>query len=708
MTKASRWKPIISLVVAVLLPLATTFLPAPPRNDFHSLFLSSAAPPVSNSTVSDHLRCLTARPHVSGSPADAVVARYVSDVLSSAVLPTHSVRYDVLLTLPSFRCLTLSTPELHRPIALPLAQLPVPGRPSPFSDEVTPTFHAYAPSGSAVGPAVYANYGRDEDFSTLARLGINVSRSVVVARYGKIYRGDIVRNAYRAGAAGAVIYTDTVDYGSESDGWFPESKWMPPSGVQVGTVYNGAGDPTTPGWPSITEASGGCERTEPPEAAVADVPSLPISAADAAIIMKEIGGPVADEAWQGRSDVPVYRLGPGPAVLNLTYIANESITTIENVFAWIEGSEEPDRYVVLGNHRDAWTYGAVDPNSGTATLLEISRRLEKLMKRGWKPRRSIILCNWDGEEYGLIGSTEWVEENREALRSKAVAYLNVDAAVAGPAFNARATPQLDDILKQVTQQVEDPDNSSRTVYDSWIASANTPLIGRLSGGDSDYAPFVQHVGVPSVDMFFGGGYPVYHSIYDDYQWMEKFGDPMFRRHVAAASIWGLLALRLADDKILPFNYLSYATELQSSAKELEAGEIVMSVSFAPLYESIEKLRKSATEINKKKEFARDGWFSKWTKKQTLLVRDLNDRLMMAERAFTDADGHFKRPWHKHLIYGPSEKVDYGSKSFPGIADAIEGAKRANSLESWKHVQHEIWRAARAITQASLVLSGEFT
>ncbi|XP_031475387.1 probable glutamate carboxypeptidase LAMP1 [Nymphaea colorata] len=708
MTKVSRWKSFISLAVAVLLPFATTFLPAPPRNDFHSLFLSSAAPPASNTTVSDHLRRLTARPHVSGSPADALVARYVSDVLSSAALPTHSVRYDVLLTFPSFRSLTLSSPELRLPVALPLTQLHVPGHPSPFSDEVVPTFHAYAPSGSAVGPAVYANYGRREDFSALARLGINVSRSVVVARYGKIHRGDIVKNAHHAGAAGVVIYTDTADYGSESDGWFPESRWMPPSGVQVGTVYNGAGDPTTPGWASTLEMAGGCERAGPPEGAVADIPSLPISAADAAIILKEIGGPVADEAWHGLLDVPVYRLGPGPAVLNLTYIAKESITTIENVFALIRGTEEPDRYVILGNHRDAWTYGAVDPNSGTATLLEISGRLEKLMKRGWKPRRSIILCNWDAEEYGLIGSTEWVEENREVLRSKAIAYLNVDIAVAGPGFHAYATPQLDDILKQVTQQVEDPDNSSRTVYDAWIDSGDTPLIGRLGGGGSDYAPFVQHVGVPAVDMFFGGGYPVYHSIYDDYQWMEKFGDPMFRRHVAAASIWGLLALRLADDKILPFNYLSYATELQSSAKELEAGEIDKSVSFVPLYESIEKLRKSAVEINKQKEFARDAWFSKWTKTQTLPVRDLNDRMMMAERAFTDADGLFKGPWYKHLIYGPSKQDDYGSKSFPGIDDAIEEAKNANSLDPWKHVQHEIWRAARAITQASLVLSGEFT
>ncbi|KAG5376555.1 hypothetical protein IGI04_041151 [Brassica rapa subsp. trilocularis] len=450
---------------------------------------------------------------------------------------------------------------------------------NPYADEVTPTFHAYAKSGDVSGPAAYANYGRVEDF-----LGLNVSGAVVVARYGEIYRGDIVRNAYEAGAVGVVIYTDERDYGG-GDECFPESKWMPPSGVQVGTVYKGLGDPTTPGWASVD----GCERVSEEGVELRGdspgIPSLPISAADAEVILKSVVGGV----------------GPGPGILNLSYVGKTVIAEIENVIGVIEGEEEPDRYVILGNHRDAWTFGAVDPNSGTAVLLEIAQRLDKLQKRGWKPRRTIILCNWDAEEYALIGSTEWVEDNREMLASRAVAYLNADCAVSGPGFRASATPQLDDLIKQVAKEVRDLDNTTQSIYESWIRSNNSGVIGRLGSGASDYASFVQHVGVPAVDMLFGGGYPVYHSMYDDFTWMEKFGDPMFQRHVAIASVLGLVALRLAGDEFLPFNYSSYASELKKSAEDLEKEKLGHSIDISPLIKSIQDLSTAAQEINIEKE-----------------------------------------------------------------------------------------------------------
>ncbi|GFS43904.1 peptidase M28 family protein [Actinidia rufa] len=318
-----------------------------------------------------------------------------------------------------------------------------------------------------------------------------------------IYRGDIVENAYEAGAVGAVIYSDRKDCGDGGGGakWFPDDKWMPPSGVQVGSVYSGAGDPTTPGWPSTGE----CERLSDDEVDerddVAQIPSLPVSWADGDVIMRSIGGQVANDDWQGGVDAPIYRVGPGPGILQLTYKGKKAISTIENVIGVIEGAEEPDRFVILGNHRDAWTFGAVDPNSGTAALLE-------------------------------IGSTEWVEENREMIASRVIAYLNVDSAVYGAGFVASATPQLDELLIQATQQVQDPDNMSQTVYEAWVGSSNNSVIGRLGGGGSDYAAFVQHIGVPSADITFGDGYPVYHSMYDDFIWMKKFGDPLFHRHVA--------------------------------------------------------------------------------------------------------------------------------------------------------------------------------
>ncbi|RLN24743.1 putative glutamate carboxypeptidase 2 [Panicum miliaceum] len=296
-------------------------------------------------------------------------------------------------------------------------------------------------------------------------------------------------------------------------------------------------------------SSDGCERLSVEEAMRTDdmplIPALPVSARDAMEIHGAIGGAVAPAGWQGRKDGPVYRLGPGPAVLNLTYLGNDTMATIENVFAIIEGAEEPDRYVILGNHRDAWTFGASDPNSGTAAMIE-------------------------------TGSTEWVEENQEMLSSRAVAYLNIDVSVVDPGFLPSTTPQLDKLLQEITK-----------------------VVLRLGDGGSDYSAFAQHAGIPSMNIVFGEGpgYPVYHSLYDDYVWMAKFGDPGFRRHVAAASIWGMMALRLANDEIIPFNYMSYASELEAYTKVLENGLKGTTVTCSPLYNSIKDLRTAATKAN---------------------------------------------------------------------------------------------------------------
>ncbi|XP_010535936.1 PREDICTED: LOW QUALITY PROTEIN: probable glutamate carboxypeptidase 2 [Tarenaya hassleriana] len=686
-----------STVFAFLIAVSTYFVfllfSSPSKSHFHSLFLSPSFS--DNSSISLHLRALTCRPHVAGSPENSAVAAYVLSTLTSYAVESHIAEYHVSLTYPVHRSLILTPGEGNTPIDFALKQEPA-GE-NPHADEVMPTFHAYAKSGNVSGPVVYANYGRVEDFVTLKEMGVNVSGAVVLARYGQIYRGDIVQNA-----------NDKKDYGG--DEWFPADKWMPPSGVQVGTVYNGLGDPTTPGWASVD----GCERFSEDAAEKSRdfpaIPSLPISAADGEAIMKSIGGDLAKEDWRGRDDGPVYRMGPGPAILNLSYSGKHVIAMIENVIGMIRGEEEPDRFVIVGNHQDAWTFGAVDPNSGTAVLLEIAQRLEKLQRRGWKPRRTIILCIWDAEEYGLIGSTEWVEENRELLSSKAVAYLNADCAVSGPGFYSSATPQLDELIKDAARKVPDPDNSTRSIYESWVGSSKSPVIGRLGGGGSDYASFVQHVGVPASDMHFGQGYPVYHSMYDDFTWMEKFGDPSFQRHVAVASVLGLVALRLADEVILPFDYLSYASELQKSVEELQSETSGHNIDLSPLLKSIGDLSKAAEGINREKQAMIEGdkgWKTMWWK-EPLKERELNDRLMMAERALTDPDGLSERTWYKHLIYGPSKHDDYGSKSFPGVDDALENAKRLNTEESWQSVRHEIWRVSRAIRHSSLVLMAQLT
>ncbi|KAK7314391.1 hypothetical protein VNO77_32913 [Canavalia gladiata] len=684
------------------------------KSTYHSLFISNSLS--DNASISHHLKTLTRRPHIAGSEANADAATYVLSVFTSSNIPSHIASYDVALTYPLSRSLVLTNPPPQPPTTFTLQQETYEGDPyADVADEVVPTFHAYAKSGTATGPVCYVNYGRVEDYETLERTGVNVSGTVVLARHGKIYRGDIVKNAQDAGAVGVVIYSDRKDYGGGGGGasWFPDDKWLPPSGVQVGSVYGGLGDPTTPGWAS---ASGGeCERLSKDEVEregdVPLIPSLPVSAADGEKIMRSVGGSVAEDDWQGSKDAPVYRVGPGPGVLNLTYTGQKVIATIQNVFGVIEGAEEPDRFVILGNHRDAWTFGAVDPNSGTAALLEVAQRMGKLQKKGWRPRRTIILCNWDAEEYGLTGSTEWVEENREILASRAVAYLNGDCVVGGPGLNARATPQLDELIKRATQQVKDPDNPSRSIYESWTSSGSSPPLGRLGGGGSDYAPFLQHVGIPAADIAFGGdiaAYPVYHSLYDDFIWMEKFGDPMFQRHAAAASVWGLVALWLADEEFLPFDYLSYAKELQLSVGKLEDEISNKDINLSPIFSSINELEKAAIKINnQRKEIeASKGWTT-W-KKDHLKVRELNDRLMMAERAFTDRDGLFGMSWYKHLIYGPSKHNDYGSQSFPGIDDAVKMAKKLQTAESWHRVQHEVWRVSRVIMHASLVLVGQLT
>ncbi|KAD4180239.1 hypothetical protein E3N88_28830 [Mikania micrantha] len=685
-----------------------------PKSYYHSLYTSPSL--TNNESVSHHLYILTRRPHLAGTTANAKAASHVLSTLSTNNIRSHLAEYAVSLTYPDSRSLKLTRPPPEPPTTFDLKQVVYKDDPyADVADQVEPTFHAYAKSGTVHGPVAYVNYGRVEDYATLQETGINVTGSIVLARYGKIFRGDIVQNAYEAGAIGVLIYSDRKDYGGGGGGakWFPDGRWLPPSGVQVGSVFKGVGDPTTPGWPSSME---GCERLSEDEVEKAGnvplIPSLPISGADGEQILRSIGGVVAQDDWQGDNDAPVYRIGPGPGVIELSYKAKQVIRTIQNVIGIIEGREEPDRFIILGNHRDAWTFGAVDPNSGTASLLEVVERFGKLQRKGWKPRRTIIFCNWDAEEYGLIGSTEWVEENQEMLSSKVVAYLNVDVAVAGAGFHAFATPQLDQLIIEVIKLVQDPDNTSQTVYDSWVKAIKNPEIGRLGGGGSDYVAFVQHIGVPATDMYFGSAYPVYHSMYDDFVWMNKFGDPLFRRHLAAASIWGLLALKLADEEILPFNYSSYAYELQKSAEDLETTLSGSSnISLISLFKSIEKLNKAVGRINDEiKEIKeKKGWEFMWkNKNDAWKMREVNDRLMMAERAFTDHDGLPGRPWYKHLIYAPSKHNNYGSTGFPGIDDAIENANKHNTKDSWRSVQHQIWRVSRVITQASLVLHGELT
>lgn len=611
-----------------------------------------------------------------------MAAVYVRSQLELAGLQTLTRNYSVFLSYPAAASLALLNLNGTLIKRFSLAE------PADPAGRMVPPYHSYSPSGAVVAPAIYANLGRDEDYLILNRLGLNVHGCVVVVRRGGGPRGAIVEKATERGAKAVLMF------GNGHDG-----------GVERGTVLlGGPGDPLTPGWAagSTTERlpleDGEVRRRFP------KIPSMPVSFDTAEEILGLLGGPLAPAEWS--SEMPsVVSIGGGPTVVNFTYQEDRKLTEIQNIISIIKGYEEPDRFIILGNHRDAWTYGAVDPNSGTSVLLDVASRLGALLQSGWSPKRTIILCSWDAEEFGMIGSTEWLEQNLENLVSKAVVYLNLDCAVQGPGFFAGATPQLDMLLIEVMKLVRDPDSEGITVYQTWVARNGGIRIERLSRADSDFTAFLHHAGVPVTDIYFGEDYPFYHTILDNYEWMEKHGDPSFRRHVATSEIWGLLALRLADDLILPFAYISYANQLQEHANALTSW-LDSSQDIAPLHASILEFAAAAKEAHdESKKFEVLGLAEGST--SCLRLRAFNDRLMLVERAFLESEGLSGRPWFKHMLYSPPKDSSGKLFFFPGIADAISESKSSTNARRLK-IDHEIWRVARAIRRAADVLRGELT
>ncbi|RCI02109.1 hypothetical protein CU098_000808, partial [Rhizopus stolonifer] len=564
-----------------------------------------------------------------------------------------------------------------------------------------PTFHGYSKNGTAQGRVVYANYGRLEDFEFLKTQGIQLNGTIALVRYGGSFRGLKVRAAEVYGCSGVLIYSDPIDDGplnkSEENGnpaeSYPKGPWRSPSSAQRGSVlYLSllAGDPLTPGYPALENAT----RVDPEEG-LAKIPSLPLSWEDALPLLKATQGlGVKGKDWTGGLDVD-YSSGPteGEAIL-VNHIENK-VTPIWNVIGRIEGSEEPEKVIVLGNHRDAWVYGAVDPSSGSAALLELARVLGELVKRGWRPRRTILLASWDAEEYGLVGSTEWVEDNRDWLDKQAVVYINVDTAVSGPHFETNASPSLNRLIYQVASLVSDP-RTGGSIYDAWSADhgLEKPPVGQLGSG-SDFVAFLDHVGIASINLAFKGDYGVYHSNYDSFHWMEKFGDPEFKYHKAIVQVWGLLALRLADSLILPFSPLDYAVELVDYVDQLNSYSVYQ---LDVLADSVQVLKKVAGDFERRVErlaqrltdYNSNAQIPTWLQKK---LKKINDRLTYFERDLTDAEGIPGRTWFKHVVYAPGLWTGYSSQVFPAIVDSIDAHN--DSL-----VAHTEERAAKSIRRAA--------
>jgi len=665
----------------------------------------------------EHLRILTAVPHVAGTKEDYDTAIYVRDKIRSYGIPAELKEYDVLLNYPAQPAVVeLITPG--RRLRLQVKEAVIPEDPSTSSTKIIPLFNGYSPSGDVTAPLVYVNYGLPPDYAALKKLGVDVKGKVVIARYGNSFRGVKAKVAQDNGAIGLIIYSDPADDGYGQGDVYPKGAWRPASSAQRGSVqylWQSPGDPLTPGRPSIP----GVPRLKMEEATnLTRIPVQPLSYGDARQLLEPLGGPVRPRGFQGGLPFP-YHVGGTPSVkVHLKTVMDYKVRKIWNVIARIDGSDEKDRWVIMGNHRDAWTFGAVDPNSGTTAMLEAARGFGELQKSGWKPRRSILLCSWDGEEYGLLGSTEWAEEYADELKEKAVVYLNMDSAVSGSRFGAGSVPSLWKLIRGVTRDITDP-ASGTSVYQQWqqneredrpdadltdaqkgtdaeIAEAR---IGSLGSG-SDYTPFLQHLGIPSIDMGFGGDYGVYHSAYDTFYWMSHFGDPTFGYHVAAARLWGVMAMRSASAEGLQFDYRDYATQVgnffDESMTTAKRRNLAAAIDERPMRDAIREFSEEATRVEKARQEAM-GKSGNATADQKL--RRLNDALIGVERALTDARGLRGRSWYRHQVYAPGIYTGYASQPLPDFRQALDDRNTTNAKEALARIVDALKRATEVLKRA---------
>ncbi len=656
----------------------------------------------------EHLRILTAEPHIAGSPEDKKTAEYVAQIFREAGLETEIVEYKVWFNYPGEVRVEIKAPGGVRHSG-PTAER-VDGDPFQSDPRVVVAYSGFSPSGEVEAQVVYANYGRPEDYRTLAEMGIDVRGRIVLVRYGQNYRGVKAYTAQQNGAAGVIIYSDPADDGYFKGDAYPQGPWRPASAVQrgaVGYIFKYPGDPTTPGIasvPSLAEA----QRTPPDQAlSLPRVPITPLSYADASPILENLAGPEAPRAWQGALPF-TYHLGPGPVRVKMTLKQDYAYRTIWNVIGRIRGREFPDEWVTSGNHRDAWVYGAVDPNSGTAAQLEAARGLGALLKTGWRPRRTLVLASWDAEEQGLIGSTEWAEHYARELAG-AVAYINMDAAASGPKFAASAVPSLKQFVRHVTQAVASPAGGS--VYDAWkrakeketpektspdigggerapaAPSADLP-VGDLGSG-SDYTAFLEHLGVPSTDVNSSGSYGVYHSVFDNFAWFSKFADPEFRYLQQMARIYGLQLLRMSEADALPYDYEAYGQEISAylQAAQQKSARLLGSkaLDFSPAFAAARRLSAAGEKVGKAQ---RDP--------ATKDLPRLNRILREAERAFLLPQGLPGRPWFRHAIFAPGEYTGYAAVVLPGVNEALDAQDADRARTQLAALVEAINRAAAVL------------
>jgi len=620
-------------------------------------------------------RVFTAEPHVAGSKRNNELADYIAAEWRKQGLDDVIIRrYDVYGTNPKSASLEMIAPTRFQAT---LREAALNADLDSKNPAISGAWSGMSISGDVTAPVVYVHSGNPEDYDLLRKNGITVKGKIVLVRYSNpySYRGFKALTAQREGAAAILIYSDPAEDGYKKGNVDPEGPWGPEYHIQRGAItydFIVPGDPLTPGWASVP----GAKRIPIEQAESAPkIMALPLSWHDAKPLLENMDGPLAPDDWQGGLPLQ-YHLGGERVKVHLKIEMDNGPQPYFVVEGRIRGAELPDQWVVLGNHRDAWVFGGVDPSSGTASMMELTRALGQLAREGMRPRRTLVVCSWDGEEVGLTGSTEWGEQFTDELRRKAVAYINVDEATSGPNFHGDAVASLSPMLVETTRSLRHP--SGKSLYEAWKESSarerreskiatevtDANLADTRIGSGSDHTVFLNFVGMPVIGLQFDGDYGVYHSAYDDFYWMNRFGDPGYRYHTLMSQLWGVTALRLANADLLPFDFASYASNVRQFVEELTKGKDMSQLDLAGVQKEIDAFEAAGMRLNES--LNRQLASGKVDRK---LAFTLNHGMMQVERNWLNPDGIPGRPWFKHILYGA--RFTYAHLELPGLTEAVE-------------------------------------
>jgi N-acetylated-alpha-linked acidic dipeptidase len=643
--------------------------------------------------IRGYVKRISAEPHHAGSPGSLAVANYLLGQLKEWGLDARMENFEALLPYPTSRALEMVKP-VH--FTAKLKEPAIPEDPDSGDANQLPTYNAYSNSGDVTAPLVYVNYGVPEDYDYLKQKGIDVAGKIVIARYGKSWRGVKPKVAQEHGAVGCLIYSDPRDDGYFQGDVYPKGAYRPAQGVQRGSVIDMAlypGDPLSPGWAS---EKGSKRLTRAEAKSLLKIPVMPISYGDAKPLLQHLGGPVAPEGWRGALPI-TYHIGPGASVAHLKLDFDWTIKPVHNVIATIPGAVFKDQWVMYGNHHDAWVNGASDPTSGAAALLETARTLAALVKHGWKPKRTIMLALWDAEEFGLIGSTEWAEKHQNDLDHKLAVYINSDSNGKGT-ISGSGSHGLEQFVSEVLRDVQDPASGKTLLEARQAHPRGTPQkpdlkefhLGPLGAG-SDYVAFIDHIGVSSLNLGFGGegGGGVYHSIYDSYHWYTNFSDSDFTYGRALSQVMSLSLMRLADAPLLPFEFGALARTLRGYVDEIqkEAGKVSHTVDFGAINMQLARLEANVRNYDEQTADSEKRLDSAPLEK----LAHLNEILYRSERALTSHKGLPGREWYRHQLYAPGMYTGYGAKTLPGVREAVEGGR-------WEEAAHQVLQIAGALKE----------